>query len=118
MGAIWAAMPTGRSLTFGDQHWRQMLMDRLGVACCQPGARCQKRRADGHACGVLLDPSIMVAAISMVVLEGWQYRLDPAVSIFHCPEAATGGGVFGTLQKASALYQSVVGRLTGEKAAA
>ena len=31
--------------------------------------------------GVLLDPSIMVAAISMVVLEGWQWRLDPDVAI-------------------------------------
>ena len=67
---------------------------------------------------VVLDPTVMVALMSMLVLEGWQYRLDPAVSIFHCLEAATGGGVFGTLQKASALYQSVVGRLTGEKAAA
>ena len=67
---------------------------------------------------VVLDPTVMVALMSMLVLEGWQYRLDPAVSIFHCLEAATGGGVFSTLQKASALYQSVVGRLTGEKAAA
>jgi len=67
---------------------------------------------------VVLDPTVMVALMSMLVLEGWQYRLDPAVSIFHCLEAATGGGVFSTLQKASALYQSVVGRLTGEKAVA
>ena len=67
---------------------------------------------------VVLDPTVMVALMSMLVLEGWQYRLGPAVSICHCLEAATGGGGVGTLQKASALYQSVVGRLTGEKAAA
>ena len=42
---------------------------------------------------VVLDPTVMVALMSMLVLEGWQYRLDPAVSIFHCLEAATGGGV-------------------------
>ncbi|EOD23609.1 aarF domain-containing protein, partial [Emiliania huxleyi CCMP1516] len=35
---------------------------------------------------VVLDPTVMVALMSMLVLEGWQYRLDPAVSIFHCLE--------------------------------
>lgn len=30
---------------------------------------------------VALDPTVMVALMSMVVLEGWQWRLDPAVSI-------------------------------------
>ena len=30
---------------------------------------------------VVLDPSVMVALMSMLVLEGWQFRLDPSTSI-------------------------------------
>ena len=30
---------------------------------------------------VQLDPTVMVALMSMLVLEGWQFRLDPATSI-------------------------------------
>ena len=30
---------------------------------------------------VTLDPTVMVALMSMMVLEGWQWRLDPGVSI-------------------------------------
>ena len=30
---------------------------------------------------VSLDPTVMVALMSMMVLEGWQFRLDPGVSI-------------------------------------
>ena len=30
---------------------------------------------------VTLDPSVMVALMSMLVLEGWQFRLDPSTSI-------------------------------------
>ena len=30
---------------------------------------------------VVLDPTVMVALMSMLVLEGWQFRLDPSTSI-------------------------------------
>jgi aarF domain-containing kinase len=65
---------------------------------------------------VVLDPTVMVALMSMLVLEGWQYRLDPATSVFHCIESATGQGLFGTMQRAHDAYRSVVKRLTGHAA--
>lgn len=37
-----------------------------------------------------MDPAAMVAAMSMLVLEGWQHRLAPDVSIFYSIEAALG----------------------------
>ena len=56
-GTLWACMPTTRSTTFGDQHWRQMLLDRLGMPCVLPGARCQHvRKRDRHCCGAPLGP--------------------------------------------------------------
>jgi len=65
---------------------------------------------------VVLDPTVMVALMSMMVLEGWQYRLDPATSVFHCIESATGHGMFGIMQRAHDNYRSVVNRLTGQGA--
>jgi|TARA_B110000208_G_scaffold55689_1_gene73065 aarF domain-containing kinase len=44
---------------------------------------------------VVLDPSVMVALMSMVVLEGWQWRLDPEVSIAAALKSTMGDGVFG-----------------------
>ena len=35
---------------------------------------------------VSLDPTVMVALMSMLVLEGWQFRLDPGTSIVGCIE--------------------------------
>ena len=35
---------------------------------------------------VQLDPTVMVALMSMLVLEGWQFRLDPSTSIIGCIE--------------------------------
>jgi len=35
---------------------------------------------------VKLDPTVMVALMSMLVLEGWQFRLDPSTSIVQCIE--------------------------------
>lgn len=35
---------------------------------------------------VTLDPSVMVALMSMMVLEGWQWRLDPSVGIMDAIE--------------------------------
>ena len=32
---------------------------------------------------VTLDPTVMVALMSMLVLEGWQFRLDPSTSILE-----------------------------------
>jgi len=54
-----------------------------------------------------------VALMSMLVLEGWQYRLDPATSVFHCIESATGKGVFGTMQRMHDSWRSIVERFTG-----
>jgi len=50
---------------------------------------------------VILDPTVMVALMSMLVLEGWQRRLDPSVSIYSCLETAVGSGLVGTLGRAS-----------------
>ena len=35
---------------------------------------------------VTLDPTVMVALMSMLVLEGWQFRLDPSTSIVQAIE--------------------------------
>ena len=44
--------------------------------------RCARRCArQVRAHHVSLDPTVMVALMSMMVLEGWQFRLDPGVSI-------------------------------------
>ena len=37
--------------------------------------------ASVRAHNVKLDPTVMVALMSMLVLEGWQFRLDPSTSI-------------------------------------
>eukprot|EP00967_Tisochrysis_lutea_P109047 scaffold169337_cov28-Tisochrysis_lutea.AAC.2 len=63
---------------------------------------------------VVLDPTVMVALMSMLVLEGWQYRLDPATSVFHCIEAATGQGMFGMMQRVHDAYRDVRARITGQ----
>jgi len=46
---------------------------------------------------VTLDPSIMVAVMSMMVLEGWQTRLDPSVCVYDLLGSTTGEGLFGRL---------------------
>jgi hypothetical protein len=46
---------------------------------------------------VLLDPSVMVSLMSMMVLEGWQFRLASDLSVFNNVKIAVGGfgaGVF------------------------
>ena len=53
---------------------------------------------------VVLDPTVMVALMSMMVLEGWQARLDPATSVMDCIESATGGGIFGYVSQAGAFF--------------
>ena len=50
---------------------------------------------------VVLDPTVMVALMSMLVLEGWQNRLDPSVSIIRSIEDASTGGVFGYISRLS-----------------
>ena len=35
---------------------------------------------------VTLDPTVMVALMSMMVLEGWQFRLDPSTGIIESIE--------------------------------
>ena len=47
-----------------------------------------------------LDPSVMVALMSMMVLEGWQFRLDPEASVFGNVTSALGGGFFGWVNQA------------------
>jgi hypothetical protein len=43
----------------------------------------------------------MVSLMSMMVLEGWQWRLDPGFSIIDQLESNLGGGVFGWVNIAS-----------------
>ena len=38
-----------------ERHFLLMLRDRLRMALCAPGSRCQHRRRDGRLCGELLD---------------------------------------------------------------
>jgi hypothetical protein len=57
---------------------------------------------------VVLDPSVMVALMSMLVLEGWQNRLDPAVSVLQSIEQATSGGIFGTVSRLNDAVQDAV----------
>ena len=44
---------------------------------------------------VALDPSVMVALVSMIVLEGWQSRLDPEVSVIDGVNKTIGSGIYG-----------------------
>lgn len=37
-----------------------------------------------------------------LVLEGWQRRLDPSVSVFACLDKVVGGGMIGTFNKVNA----------------
>uniref|UniRef100_A0A7S0LB18 ABC1 atypical kinase-like domain-containing protein n=1 Tax=Coccolithus braarudii TaxID=221442 RepID=A0A7S0LB18_9EUKA len=60
---------------------------------------------------VIIHPSVMVAVMSMLVLEGWQFRLDPAVSVFTCLESATGDGIFGYVSRLSRCVTELRGRL-------
>ena len=42
---------------------------------------------------VVIDPTVMVSVMSVMVLEGWQTRLDPAVCLFdqlQAPHRAAG----------------------------
>ena len=62
---------------------------------------------------VVLDPTVMIALMSMLVLEGWQVRLDPGVSIMDGIKQAVPGGIFGyasqftaTMQKAMDLFKA------------
>jgi len=50
----------------------------------------------------------MVALMSMLVLEGWQNRLDPAVSVLQSIEQATSGGIFGTVSRLNDAVQDAV----------
>ena len=57
----------------------------------------------------MLDPTVMVALMSMLVLEGWQARLCPVVCTMHSVKIATGGGVLGFLMQVNEFYESIVG---------
>jgi aarF domain-containing kinase len=60
---------------------------------------------------VVLDPSVMVALMSMVVLEGWQWRLDPEVSIAAALKSTMGQGVFGYVGRAQQYVKELKQRL-------
>ena len=55
---------------------------------------------------VLLHPTVMVALMSMMVLEGWQWRLDPAFSILDQLESTMGGGIFGYANNAQRIFNN------------
>ena len=58
---------------------------------------------------VVIDPTVMVSVMSVMVLEGWQTRLDPSVCIFDQLQVARGSGAFGMAQRAHELFMSVFG---------
>ena len=58
---------------------------------------------------VQLDPTVMVALMSMLVLEGWQNRLDPAVSVLQSLESASSGGIFGYASRAGEAVKAIFG---------
>lgn len=62
---------------------------------------------------VTLDPSVMVALMSMLVLEGWQLRLDPGVSIIQGIDRATDGGFFGFASRINSAVQAVRDAVSG-----
>ena len=47
----------------------------------RPGDNIRAYMASVRAHNVKLDPTVRVALMSMLVLEGWQFRLDPSTSI-------------------------------------
>ena len=63
---------------------------------------------------VTIDPTVMVALMSMLVLEGWQIRLDPAVSVIRELEQASKGGIFGYASRVGDAIQNVKGWLQGK----
>jgi aarF domain-containing kinase len=64
---------------------------------------------------VVLDPSVMVALMSMLVLEGWQKRLDPTVNIMSGIEKAVHGGAIGhVLRLVEPLQRLLAARLLHE----
>ena len=65
---------------------------------------------------VVLDPTVMVALMSMLVLEGWQARLDPSVCIMDSIKLATGGGVIGVFMEAGSMIESIIKDLKGDQA--
>ena len=58
---------------------------------------------------VVIDPTVMVSVMSVMVLEGWQTRLDPSVCIFDQLQVARGSGAFGMAQRAHELFMSLFG---------
>jgi aarF domain-containing kinase len=54
---------------------------------------------------VVIDPTVMVSLMSMMVLEGWQTRLDPAVCIFDCLQQARSSGAFGMAERVHLAYK-------------
>jgi len=59
------------------KEMRQEMIDGEGRA----GDNIRSFMASVRAHHVSLDPTVMVALMSMLVLEGWQFRLDPGTSI-------------------------------------
>ena len=57
---------------------------------------------------VTLDPSILVSLMSMMVLEGWQFRLDPMVSVFDNVAVALKG--FSPRQMVTGLWERITGK--------
>jgi len=75
------------------------------VGAGNPGKNIRSYMESVRHHGVVLDPTVMVALMSMMVLEGWQSRLDPQISIMECLAEATGGGMFGRMTRLNQLLQ-------------
>ena len=70
-------------------------MDTMRIALSSGNGRAGENIRDfmvsvrGHR--VQLDPSVMVSLMSMMVLEGWQFRLDPTLCVFDNVNTALRG---------------------------
>jgi len=58
---------------------------------------------------VIIDPAVMVALMSMMVLEGWQFRLSPEVGVLdNIRDAMGGGSAFGMVNRLSSQVQETL----------
>ena len=85
------------------------------VGAGNPGKNIRSYMESVRNHGVVLDPTVMVALMSMMVLEGWQSRLDPQVSIMDCLAQASSGGIFGRMTQLNQWVQGIISSFRGEK---
>jgi len=81
------------------------------VGAGNPGKNIRSYMESVRNHNVVLDPTVMVAVMSMMVLEGWQCRLDPEISVMDCLSEAIGGGIFGRMTQLNQWVQDAKERI-------